>query len=213
MLRRHFIPAALLCVAVAAVGCEQTISGLGGKPSPILPIGESHFIKVLANANQQEVEMSRIALKRSHNDQVRQYAQQMIDDHTQAQEQLSQLAQSKGAELPKVLGNMEQGMVNDLSAQSDSNFDKAYIDGQVTSHQDAINNTNAEAMNGSDVDVKAFAQKVLPTLQHHLVMAKTLQQGGRVNLPNNGNTNMDTNSNLNLNSNGSNLNTNTNTNP
>jgi putative membrane protein len=175
MLRRHFIPAALLCVAVAAVGCEQTISGLGGKPSPDLPIGESHFIKVLANENQQEVETAKIALQRSHNEQVRQYAQQEIDDHTNAQDQLRQLAQSKGAELPKVLGNMEQGMVNDLSAQSDSMFDKKYIDGEVTSHQDAINNTNAEAMNGGDVDVKAFAQKTLPTLQQHLVRAKQLQ--------------------------------------
>jgi putative membrane protein len=174
-LRRHFIPAALLGVALAAAGCEQTISGLGGKPSPEIPIGESHFMKVLANANQQEVETAKIALQRSHNQQVRQFAQQEIDDHTQSQDQLRQVAQSKGAELPKVLGNMEQGMVNNLSATNDSNFDKAYIDGEVTSHQDAVNNANAEAMNGSDVDVKAYAQKILPTLQQHLLKAKQLQ--------------------------------------
>jgi putative membrane protein len=175
MLRRHFIPAALLCVAALAVGCEQDISGLGGKASPTLPLGESHFLKVLANENQQEVESAKIALQRSRNERVRQYAQQEIDDHSQSQNQLQQLAQNKGAELPKVLGNMEQGMVNNLSAQSDSSFDKTYIDNEVTAHQDAVNNVNAEAMNGADVDLKAYAQKALPTLQKHLIAAKELQ--------------------------------------
>lgn len=175
MLRRNYM-AGLLLVAVAAIGCEQTMTGLGGKNSPEMPVGESHFLKVIANANQQEQEMGKIILKRSTNQQVRQYAQQEIDEHTQMQDQLNSVAVSKGAELPRVLGNMEQGTVNDLSSQPDNMLDKTYIDHEVAAHQDAINNANAEAMNGADVELKGFAQKWLPPLQQHLVKAKEIQQ-------------------------------------
>jgi putative membrane protein len=184
MLRRNFITTALLVVAAAAIGgCEQNMNDLGGKPSPELPIGESHFMKVIANANQQQVQLNKIALKRSQNSQVRQYAQLVMDDHIRFQDQLQSLASSKGAELPKVLGNMEQGMVNDLASTTDSSFDKTYIDHEITALQDEVNTANAEAMNGADLDLKAFAQKILPTLQHHVVLAKELQQGGNPVIP------------------------------
>src|SRR4051812_12966737 len=48
MLKRTVLPVALLSLMAAMVGCEQNISDLGGKPSPVMPIGESHFFKVVA---------------------------------------------------------------------------------------------------------------------------------------------------------------------
>jgi putative membrane protein len=175
MLRRTILTAAMGLGLAAFAGCEQTISGLGGKPSNVIPIGESHFLKVMANSNQQEIEMSQMALKRSHNDKIKEFAQQMIDDHTKANDDLAQLAKSKNAELPKVLGNIEEASVANLASTPDDKFDQAYIDAQIAAHQNAINNAQAEATNGADVDVKAYAQKAVPNLEHHLVMAKALK--------------------------------------
>jgi putative membrane protein len=175
MLRSHLITAAALCIAAfATVGCEQTISGLGGKPSSQIPIGESHYFKVAANSNQQLVKMSQLALDRSHNDQIRQFAQREIDEHNNWQQNLGQLAGSKDAQLPTSLGNIELGTVNDLAAQKDADFDKAYVQAVIGAHQNAINDTNAEAMNGADADVKAYSQKQLTELQKHLAAAKDL---------------------------------------
>jgi putative membrane protein len=175
MLRHKMFSAVLLCLAMCMVGCEQTISGLGGKPSPNLPIGESHYLKVAANANQQQIDMSRLALQRSHNDQVRNFAQQQLDARSKAQDQLSTLAEAKGAELPTSLGNIELGTVNDLASTPDADFDKNYAQSQVAALQNQVNDANAEAMNGADPDLKAHAQQSLLQLQTELVNAKNLQ--------------------------------------
>ena len=74
-----------------------------------------------------------------------------------------------------MLGNIEEGAVANLSSTPDDKFDQAYIDAQIAAHQNAVNNAQAEATNGADVDVKAYAQKAVPTLEHHLVMAKALK--------------------------------------
>jgi putative membrane protein len=175
MSRRNILSVMLLSLAAAAFGCEQNMSDLGGKPSPVAPIGESHFLKVVANSDQAIIQMSQIALTRSHNDQVRQFAQREIDEHSHSRQQLQQLASSKQAVLPSVLGNIQQGTVAELSSKPDSEFDQAYIQAQVAAHQDEVNDVQAEAVNGADMDLRAYAQKYLPTLQHHLVMAKEIQ--------------------------------------
>ena len=175
MLYRNILAGSLMLGLAGALGCEQTISGLGGKPSPIMPIGESHFMKVLASGNQEQVQLSKVALTRSHNDQIRHFAQEMIDERTDLQSQLQDLATNKEVVLPVVLGNIEQGVVTDLSAQSDTNFDQAYINDEMAALQDTINDTEAESINGADVDVKAFAQRILPKLEHEQVWVKQLK--------------------------------------
>jgi putative membrane protein len=53
-------------------------------------------------------------------------------------------------------------------------FDRVYIQGQVDDHTAVVNAFQNEITNGSDADLKAFAQKHLPTIQHHLEMARQL---------------------------------------
>ncbi len=167
----------MMCVTVMALvaGCQSSAEQLGGKSSPNLPPGENHFLKTIANANQAEIEMSQIALNKSQSAQVRQFAQHMIDDHTQATAQVQQLASQKGFELPTQLDTLHRGMVDEVAARSGTDFDRTFIQDQVRAHQDTIDNTEREADNGSDPDVKALAQKLLPTLRMHLQMAKNVQ--------------------------------------
>jgi putative membrane protein len=167
-----------LCLAVMVLaGCSESMSQLGGKASPELSTGDNHFFKVVANANDTEVKMSQMALAQSQNAQVRQFAQHMIDDHTQAGKQVQALASQKDVVLPQQLDTIHQDLVDGLRGKTGADFDRAFMSAQVTAHQDTINNVKAEADNGSDQDVKQLAQQLLPKLQDHLRMAQQVQSG------------------------------------
>ena len=63
-----------------------------------------------------------------------------------------------------------------LSERKGSSFDRHYADSiGVKAHQDTIKLFQKEVDKGSDADVKAWASKTLPTLQHHLEMAQALK--------------------------------------
>jgi putative membrane protein len=51
-------------------------------------------------------------------------------------------------------------------------FDRAYINAMVKDHIEDVAEFRKESQTGQDVDIKAFAAKTLPTLQHHLEMAQ-----------------------------------------
>jgi putative membrane protein len=56
-------------------------------------------------------------------------------------------------------------------------FDKMYASQiDVSAHEDAVKLFQTAATNAKDPEIKAFAAKTAPALQHHLEMAKTLQQ-------------------------------------
>ena len=73
-------------------------------------------------------------------------------------------------------------MLNQLTPLSASAFDAAYGQMQVMAHQEAVAMFAAYAQGGSDPAMRAFAQSVLPSLQHHLAMAQRLagRRGARV---------------------------------
>lgn len=57
----------------------------------------------------------------------------------------------------------------------DESFDKAYANNQVKAHEDTVALFKKEAASSDNAELKAFAQQTLPTLEHHLDMAKKLQ--------------------------------------
>ena len=99
----------------------------------------------------------------------------MIDDHTKANDELSQLATSKGLKLPTSPSLTEQAKLKTLEHWSHSGFDHHYADGVgVSAHKDAVKAFTKASSSAKDADVKALSSKTLPTLQHHLEMAQQL---------------------------------------
>jgi putative membrane protein len=126
-------------------------------------------------ANMTEIDTSKLALSRSDNIQVKTFAQHMIDDHSKAGQELSDLAMAKGVILPAEIDSKDQKVIDELSSKSGQQFDRAYAELQVTAHKEAIAVDQDEADNGIDPDTKAMAAKLLDTLKMHLSMAQQLQ--------------------------------------
>ena len=119
-----------------------------------------------------EVELGNLGAQRGTNQKVKDFGQQMVTDHTKAGDELNTIASTKGVSVPAGLDSKSQATKQRLSSLSGAAFDRAHMEDMVSDHKDDIAEFQREANNGSDPDLKAFAQKTLPTLQHHLQMAQ-----------------------------------------
>ncbi|MCF5805843.1 MULTISPECIES: DUF4142 domain-containing protein [Pseudomonas syringae group] len=104
---------------------------------------------------------------------VKEFAQQMVKDHTAANEKLDAIAKKKSIEVSTdpMLMDKAKAMILEMRGKS---FDQAYANNQVVAHEEAIKLYKEEAENGKDAELKAFAKETLPTLEKHLEHAKKL---------------------------------------
>ncbi len=138
---------------------------------------DRQFMMKAAQSDMTEIQTSQLALKRSQNSQVRQYAQEMIQQHTQSSSKLKPLAAEKGVALPKTLGAENQALLTQLTKLSGTQFDQAYMNGQIKAHAKTQAAYQNELKQGQDTDVKAFASQVLPIVAGHLRMAQSMVAG------------------------------------
>lgn len=159
---------------------------------------DEKFVTDAAKGGMMEVHMGKLGVQKAQNDQVKQYAQRLIDDHTKANAELKQLASQKGIALPeesKVAGvdakETERSKVRDLlggnsdhkahadmkrlEGLSGTDFDREFVRMAVNDHEKDVKEFEKAAQKADDADIKAFAQKTAPTLREHLQQAKSLQ--------------------------------------
>ncbi len=136
----------------------------------------SGFMTEAAKGGMKEIELSSMILnKRTKNNEVKDFAQKMVTDHTKASNELKALAAKKKVTLPTKLDPEQVSMAADMAKLSGEELDKEYVDAMVEAHEKDVSLFKAQSESGTDADAKAFAAKTLPTLQMHLNMIKGIQ--------------------------------------
>ena len=135
---------------------------------------DSQFVTAAAQGGIAEVEMGRLAVQRASDSSVKEFGQHMVDDHSKANEELKTVAARKGLTAPSTVNEKEKLTIDRLSRLSGVAFDKAYMQDMVKDHQEDVSEFKRESTKGTDSEVKAFAGKILPTLQQHLQMAQDI---------------------------------------
>lgn len=162
---------------------------------------QDSFWNDAAQSGMAEVMLGNLALQKSSNDEVKQMAQKIVDDHTAANNELKDLASKKSAALPTEVNAKQKATYDKLSALSGEEFDKEFIKVMVKDHEKAVALFQKQSDKGTDADVKAFAAKTLPTLQGHLDSAKSMNEKmkGMKSMKKNADGNANTNTNANTN--------------
>jgi putative membrane protein len=135
------------------------------------------FVKEVAISDMFEIESSKLAQDKG-NAPEKKFASQMITDHTKTSTELKGLVDSgKGkAELPTALDSSHQSKLDKLKGESGKDFSSDFDSMQVSAHKDAVSLFQRYAKGGDNADLKNWAGKTLPTLQHHLKMAEDLRK-------------------------------------
>nr|WP_246183706.1 DUF4142 domain-containing protein [Pandoraea anhela] len=131
----------------------------------------AEFVDKAHKAGKTEVQASQLAAQRSRHPSVKRFAQQMVTDHSKVNEALRQLAAKKGVSVPNDAAVDPD--IEALKGKTGREFDIAYLDiAGPDAHEKAVTLFRTEAEKGQDPDLRAFAQKTLPTLRHHLSEAR-----------------------------------------
>lgn len=170
---RRFMPV-LFVLGVAFPALAQLPSEKN--PSDAARSGDADFVKEAGLGGMTEVELSRLALQKATDPAVKKFAQQMVADHTKANEGLKAAAAEEGLTPPPSLDPEHKQLVDKFNGMSGSSFDQAYKTQMLKDHQETVAKFEKEAADGSSA-VQKFASSTLPTLKSHLKMAQELNGG------------------------------------
>lgn len=166
---------ALCALPAGAQGVSGSTTGGTGTASTgaMVSRDDSKMMTDLAQASIAEIETGKLALEKSRNEQVRKFAQQMIDEHSSALKELQTLAQAKGVTLPEGPDLKHKTMATALKVMSGNSFDSQYMKrAGVGDHEQTIALLQKAQKNARDPELQAMATKMLPTVREHLKMAQ-----------------------------------------
>jgi len=154
--------------AAAAAGA----SGASGTPTKVAS-GDQTMMRDIAYSNISEIAAGKLALEKSQSDDVKRFAQKMIDDHTKAQQELQALADGKGVKLPTEPDAKHKALSKELSALKGEAFDKTYLkQGGLNDHQKTHKLLARVQDKAKDPELKAYAAKTITAVDQHLTMAQ-----------------------------------------
>lgn len=166
--------ATALTLAVAAIGVAHAADPMTNATGGKVPGADRSFIEKAAIGGMTEVDASKVAQSKATNPAVKDFAAQMVKDHTKANSELMSAATAKGVTPPATLDKAHQKEVDKMSNLSGADFDKAYMKQMVADHKATVELFEKQAKSGKDADLQGWAGKTLPTLQEHLKMAQDL---------------------------------------
>jgi len=139
-------------------------------------VSDEQFVQKASAAGLAEVNLGTLASQRGASADVKKFGQHMVNDHTKANKELATLADKKRFKVAERMDQAHQEAADKLAKLEGAEFDRQFAHWMVKDHEEAVNLFSAEAKDGKDEDLKAFATKTLPTLKEHLKMAQELEK-------------------------------------
>jgi putative membrane protein len=138
-----------------------------------MPVTDADFVRMMAGMSNAEVIEARYVLRNTQNPVVRNFAQQMIDDHSSAAVSLRSTVRSNGDRYGVDLNRVSPSAVDQIAVLrtlSGRTLDRLYMDYQTKMHRHALAIAQYEANNGMDPALRSFAAAQLPAITSHMEM-------------------------------------------
>lgn len=133
------------------------------------PTDAAGYVAQAGAADLFEIESSRIALEKSQNKAVRDFAQMMIDQHQKSTADIKAAAQKAGVTVqpPALMANQQQ-ILEEIKTADAGNFDSVYVRNQRMAHNAALALHQGYARNGDTPALKETASAVAKVVQEHI---------------------------------------------
>jgi putative membrane protein len=137
------------------------------------------YVPNAARGDMYEIMAADIALERSQNAQVRALAEMIKTDHTEASEAMKRVVPQAApdVQMPTELDERRQGMIDNLRSASAANFDRVFLDQQVTAHNEALTLHRGFSDNTDAPQLAEHARAAVPKIEAHLRRAEQLRDG------------------------------------
>lgn len=138
------------------------------------------FVRQALQGGMAQVQLGQLALQKSSNPDVKQFAQKVVDDHTKLGDAMKQVAQQMNVKPPDSLSGKDKSTITKLNALNGDAFDKAYIKDMVKDHKQDEKEFKQEAENTSNPALKSLVSQGGQMIGQHLQMIEQIAQKNNV---------------------------------
>ncbi|QJD57546.1 DUF4142 domain-containing protein [Pseudomonas sp. gcc21] len=156
-------------------GMLAVILGFSASASWAQNMDAAEFVDEATAKGIAEIEAAKLAIEQGQNPEIKSFAERMIEDHTEMNQKLKELAQEKQLEVSDDATLMDQAKAMILEMRDGEGFDDHYASNQVNAHEQTIELFENASKNLTDEDLKQLATDNLETLREHLAKAKELE--------------------------------------
>ena len=180
-IRSAVLGVSALCVGGVALGQDAASAGSQGASSTMAQ--DKMFVKNAAEGSTAEIQLSQMALKKSHNDEVKQYAQKMVDDHTKLISDMKPFADQMGVTPPTTLNATHKAQAARLRSMTGDKFDKEYVTAMVADHHKDLADFTAEGNSTANPDLKNTVMQGTQVIKQHTDMIDQIAQKDGIATP------------------------------
>jgi len=135
----------------------------------------TEYVTIAGASDLYEITSSKVVLETTQNPALRDFAQTMVIQHTKSTADVKTAAlKSRVKVAPPKLTPLQQELVTELRAETGTARDAAYVAQQKASHGQALAVQKAYAMEGTAPALKTTAAAIVPVVEHHIMMLKTM---------------------------------------
>jgi predicted outer membrane protein len=152
-------------LATVDIPAESNASPLGK------PLDDVQFVKRATESGRVETSAALGAISQLDTPRLREVAESLAADRTEANDRLSMIAESKGWPIPDI-----RAADTPPAGSSSTDFDARWIADMVAGNERAAALYRAQAQGGEDPDLRKYALDTLPTIERHLAELRSLQK-------------------------------------
>lgn len=142
---------------------------------------DQSFVTKAMEGGDAEVELGQLAEQKSQSNDVKQFAQKMVNDHGQMGEKwFKPVAKKLNVSEPKGPSKKDKKLIEKLQGLSGAEFDTEYIQAMVKDHKDDLKEFKSEAQVAQDPMLKEIAEKGATVIQQHLQLIEQIAQAHNV---------------------------------
>jgi putative membrane protein len=152
----------------------------GQDPNGTAALADRAFVHMALEGGMTEVQLGQLALQKSSNDDVKQFAQKMVDDHTKLGDAMKQVAQQMSVKAPDALSKKDRSAMAKLQALNGDDFDRAYIKDMVKDHEQDVKDFKQEAQTTLNPALRNVVVQGEQVIEAHLQMIQQIAQKNNV---------------------------------
>jgi putative membrane protein len=156
------------------------LPGADGSATTSQQVSDQAFVAKALQGGDAEVQLGQLAQQKSQSDDVKQFGQKMVQDHTQLGEQMKPIAKKLGVSEPKGPSKKDKKLMATLQGLSGAQFDQEYIKAMVKDHQQDLKEFKDEAQMSQDPNVQQAATMGSKVIAQHLQMIEQIAQAHNV---------------------------------
>ncbi|HUH63238.1 MAG TPA: DUF4142 domain-containing protein [Terracidiphilus sp.] len=164
--------AAVCCVSLLslpALAQKKAAKGAG--------MTDQQFVDMAAQIDMVEANLGQLAQTSAESQEVKDYAQTLVTDHTSDFQQLHAAAQQAGLTVPDAIDKEhDKMMIDPFQKLKGAAFDHKYAMEMVAGHTKALEVYKKEAADAQNPAIKSYAGATVPALEKHLTGAKDLEK-------------------------------------